>query len=437
MPHTFRRATAVAITALGAILLGGGTARGQAIKISAPAANRSGAPEVRLVGFPAASEVEVSFTRTPPDGKPPSFRSKARYRVGSDGSLVLSNAPMAGDWTLPLPEAPFWTMRPDPSAPALDPQVVLIEAKMGSITRKAEFRIPERAGVTIEPVTQFAGAFLARPQGASTALPLIVILGGSDGDDRTARHVAPLLAGEGFAALGLPYISPDRGKGQAIAGLPSEFSHIPVDRLEEVHRWASADSRVDPQRIGLWGVSKGGEFAILAAANFQWLDAVAAIVPSDVVWEGFSYATPAGTGTPSFTIRGRPLPFVPYSAPGRGKDVKEAGRRADPARSAAARIPIERFAGSLLVAGGEHDTSWDSAGMSQSIAERRAEAGRSTVSMIFADMGHDLSPTLLEPIQPTPGASAESIGQAKLKIWNATVDLFNAALKRKSESAPR
>ena len=431
MSHVSRPAIAVAATFLCACMLPGGTARSQSIEIRASTANRSGAPEVRLVGYPATSEVEVSFTRTPPDGKPPSFRSKARYRVNSDGNLDLSSAPMTGDWSLPLPEAPFWTMQPDPSAPALAPQVVLIEVKAGSISRQAEFRIPERAGVTIQPVTQFAGAFLALPRGASEPLPLIIILGGSDGDDRTARHVAPLLAAEGFAALGLPYISPDRGKGQAISGLPSVFSKIPVDRLEEVHRWASADRRVDAERIGLWGLSKGGEFALLAAANYQWLDAVAAIVPSDVVWEGFSYTTPAGTGTPSFSLHGLPLPFVSYSAPGRGRDVKEAGRRANPKRAAAARIPIERFAGSLLVAGGQQDTSWDSAGMSQSIAERRAAAGRNTVSLIFAEGGHDLSPAFLDPIEPTTTGSAENVGRAKLNIWNATVDMFRAAFKGK------
>lgn len=281
--------------------------------------------------------------------------------------------------------------------------------------------------MTIQPVARFAGAFLATPAHAPQLLPLIIVLGGSGGDDGTARHVAPLLAAEGFAALGLPYISPDRGDGQSIAGLPSDFSRIPVERLEEVHRWAAGDPRVDGERIGLWSVSKGGEFAMVAAAHFPWLDAVAAIVPSDVVWEGFSYSTPEGTGTPSFTLRGRDLPFVAYSAPGRGRDVKEAGRRADPQQAAAARIPIENFAGVLLVAGGELDRSWDSAGMSQGIAERRAEAGRTTISMIFADAGHDLDPTFLDPIDAGDG-SAEAIGRAKLSVWNATVEMFRSAL---------
>jgi poly(3-hydroxybutyrate) depolymerase len=392
----------------------------------------SGAPEIRLLGFAPNSEVEVSFTRSAPDGLPPSFRSSASYRIGSDGNLDLTTAPIAGDWSSSSPEAPFWTMRPDTSAPTPDPRVVLIEVKAGAISRRTEFQLPHVHGVTIQPVAAFAGAFLAMPTRALGPLPLIIVLGGSGGDDRTARHVAPLLAAEGFAVLGLPYISPDRGAGQAIVGLPSAFSRIPVERLEDVHRWAVADPRVDAERVGLWGVSKGGEFAIVAAAHFPWLDAVAAIVPSDVVWEGFSYSTPMGTGTPSFALHGRDLPFIAYSAPGRGRDVKEAGRRADPQRAAAARIPIENFAGLLLVAGGELDRSWDSAGMSQSIAERRAEAGRTTISMIFADAGHDLDPTFLDPIEADAG-SAEAIGRAKLDVWNATVEMFRSAL---GESRP-
>ena len=107
--------------------------------------------------------------------------------------------------------------------------------------------------------------------------------------------------------------------------------------------------------------------------------------------------------------------------------MKEAGRRADPQRAAAARIPLENFAGQLLVAGGELDRSWDSAGMSQSIAERRADGGRTTISMIFADAGHDLEPTFLDPIEAGAG-SAEAIGRAKLDVWNATVEMFRSAL---------
>ncbi len=245
------------------------------------------APPVRLTGFKAGEEVEVSFIRTPPDGVPPAFRASAHYRVGPDGTVDVASVPLRGDWKAPLPEAPFWSMKPDEGAPVPTPGLVLIHARSSGRLVQVEHQLSESALPTkSEPVNEFVGAFLVRPAAASRPLPLIIVLGGSEGDDATARGLAPHLAAEGYAVLGLPYRSPDRGKGQAIPGLPSLFSEIPVDRLEEVHRWAKGDARIDPERIGLWGFSKGAEFAIIAASRFPWLDAVAAIAPSDVVWEG-------------------------------------------------------------------------------------------------------------------------------------------------------
>lgn len=405
------------------------TASGQVIDIvSRPPDAITGAPAIRLTGFTANAEVDVSFIRTAPDGVPPSFRATARYRVAADGSVDVASAPLSGDWKSPAPEAPFWTMQPDAKAPVPTKGVVLIQAKSNGMHVQAEFRLPELGQVTIEPVKTFPGAFLARPANASGPLPLIIVLGGSEGDDLAAREIAPILASAGYAALGFPYRSPDRGQGQAIPGLPSVFSEIPVDRLEQVHEWALADTRVDPERIGLWGVSKGAEFAIIAAANYSWLDAVAAIVPSDVVWEGFGSGTLERTGTPSFALKGKPLPFVPYGEPGRLRNSKESGRWQNPQAAAEARIPIERYQGLLLVAGGEQDRSTDSAGMSQAIAERRAEMGRHTVSLIYPDAAHGLTGGgLLDPIESDRGGTVEGNGHARKAVWAATLDLFRTA----------
>lgn len=389
------------------------------------------APLVRLTGFKAGAEVEVSFIRTPPDGVPPAFRAIAHYRVGPEGSLDVASVPLRGDWNAPFPEAPFWSMKPDEDAPVPATGIVLIEARSNGTVVRAEHRLsaPELPTKS-EPVKEFVGAFLVRPAAVSGRLPLIIVLGGSDGDDTTARGLAPHLAAEGYAVLGLPYRSPDRGLGQAIPGLPSLFSEIPVDRLEEVHRWAMGDTRVDSERIGLWGFSKGAEFAIIAASHFPWLDAVAAIAPSDVVWEGFGSGSVERTGTSSFLLNGKPLPFVPYGAAGRGRNVKELGRRQFPERAAAARIPIEQYHGLLLVAGGERDKTTDSAGMSQAIAERRAEHGRQTVSLIFEDAGHVLSGGgggHLDPLESEQGDSILGTAIARKLVWAATLKLFRTA----------
>lgn len=400
-------------------------ARAQVVDVtSRPPDPISGAPRVRLTGFPANADVEVSFIRTPPDGVPPSFRAAARYRTRADGSLDVAVVPVSGDWQTSAPEAPFWSMRPDSSAPVPASMVVIIEATAAGIRARAEYRLPELVQVQTEDVKQFPGAFLVRPASATGRLPLVIVLGGSEGDDHTAREIAPQLAAEGFAVLGFPYYSPDRGRGQAIKGLPSVFAAIPVDRLADVHRWASTDPRIDAERIGLWGQSKGGEFAMIAAANFPWLDAVAAIVPSDVVWEGFGSGKIERTGTPSFSMGGKPLPFVRYGAPGRARDSKDTGRARYPQDVTAALIPIERFRGRLLVAGGDQDRTWNSAGMSRSIAQRRAKKGLQTSSLVFPDAGHSLVGGVLDPVDVSRGGTVAGNGAARKAVWAATLELF-------------
>jgi dienelactone hydrolase len=428
---TIRQSLAGFLTAAAfapALTLNADPALTQAVEIVSPIErSASGAPRFRLSGFAPGEEVRVSYFRTPPDGARPAFGASATYIADDRGEVAAGAAPESGDWAGSEPEAPFWVMAPVPDGPLPPVDQILIRAETSTARSEATYHLPQPPNVIVEPVDAFPGAFLARPADAEGPLPLIIVLGGSEGNDGSARHIAPRLASEGYAALGLPYYSPNRGAGPAIPGLPTIYSEIPVDRLEQVYRWTRADPRIDSDRIGLWGVSKGGEFAILAASTYDWLDAVAAIVPSDVVWEGFGSGSVEATGSPSFSLHGRPIPFVPYGAPGRRRDAKDMGRWRFPARAAAARIPIERFRGLLLVAGGGRDEVWDSAGMSQNIAERRAEAGLTTVSLIFPDAGHNLAGRLIDPIDPGSGGSVEGEGRARLAVWAATVALFRTA----------
>ena len=386
----------------------------------------SEAPAFRLIGFPPDTSVRISYLQTPPDGQAPSYGSAALYRTDKSGLVAPGAQPVSGDWKVADPEAPFWAFKEMPTAPLPPVGIVVVTAEAGPIRAEARYNLAPRRRVKTEAVTAFPGAFLVRPANAGKALPLIIVLGGSEGNADLARGVAPRLASEGFAVLGLPYYSPDRGQGQAIPGLPSIFSEIPVDRLERVQRWAQADTRVDAERIGLWGNSKGAEFAIIAAANYPWLDAVVAIVPTDVVLEGFGSGKLERTGTSSFKLNGRPLPFVPSGPSGRDTVTKQVGRWANPSQAAAARIPIERFDGLLLVAGGARDTSLDSSGASQSIAERRAKKGKATVSLIFHDVGHDIAGGL-SPIDTSRGNSVVSTGRARRDVWAAAVRLFRSA----------
>lgn len=287
---------------------------------------------------------------------------------------------------------------------------------------------------------RFPGAFLAKPQGTGPH-PVIVLLGGSEGGDVSARSMTPRFLAQGYAVLGLPYYAPVwPGAPSAFPGLPANFVDIPVERLADVRNALCARRDLRCDRIGIYGVSKGAELALLAGSLVNGFAAIAAIVPTDVVWEGWGAGIAFGQSS-SFSWRGKPLPFVPYigmaeefakfASPETARSVRlrlphDAGRHANPARAVAARIRVEAIRAPLLVAGGDADNVWNSGEMAQAIAERRSAARLSTTSLIFTDAGHGLSGDGSNP----NGFSSEKDVAAQKVIWPATLAFFARHLKR-------
>ena len=268
------------------------------------------------------------------------------------------------------------------------------------------------------------------------------MLGGSEGGDEAARDLGPRLASRGFVVLGFPYYSPGYA-GPGIPGLPTSFSDIAVDRLEAARAVLAARPDVDAARIGLYGVSKGGEFALLAASHFDWLKAVVAIVPSDVVWEGWGKPVAAGTLS-SFSWRGKSLPFVPYdeimaefakaqrgeTMALRGPHVR--GKAKHPEALAAARIRVENYRGALLVAGGGDDQIWPSLEMARAVAATRAKAGKQTVLLTYPLAGHGLSGDGYRPTSDTAGIGGTPVANAAAQadLWPRTIAFLRTNLGR-------
>lgn len=291
------------------------------------------------------------------------------------------------------------------------------------------------------------GAFFRVPEGDGP-FPVIIILGGSEGGNSTAREKAPLFLAEGYAVLGLPYYSPSYlGPDSSVAGLPEAFHDIPLDRLETALGWLRAQPTVKADRIGLYGVSKGAEFVLAGASRIDGFAAVVAIVPSDVIWEGWGPGTVTGQSS-SFSWRGAPLPFVPYvamdaeiakfSQPGAAARIRtphDAGRKAFPETVPAAAIAVEAIDEPVLVAGGDKDNTWASGEMAQAIAQRRAAAGLTTVSLVFGEAGHGLSGTG-ERSPQTASLYSEADLAAQAIIWPATLAFLAQNLKHGANPAP-
>jgi dienelactone hydrolase len=395
--------------------------------------------DVELKGFTPGDRVTIEAElNDPSDGI---ARSRAVFAVPESGTIDLSrDAPVEGTYQGVDAAGLFWSMRSAGSDSAV-PMGLSIRASVGDriVAQDRADIAPLPTGVVMREVSEFTGARLYRPERAGR-YGVIILLGGSEGGSDFGRRIGPILAARGFATLALPYYVSGWSR-EALPGLPRAFVNIPVDRLETVRRWIGSQDDLDSSRIGIHGVSKGGEFALIAASRMPWLRAVSAIVPSDVVWEGWGDGSADGVPS-SFAWRGQPLPFVPYegmsdaiAALSRGEfralSVPHLeGRRRSPERVSAARIPIERFRGAVLIAGGDRDTTWPSGEMVRAIAERRAAAGRRTIALSFADAGHALAGTGWRPLdwdgRPVP---AVNDARAQRQVYAAVVSFFESVLR--------
>jgi dienelactone hydrolase len=363
---------------------------------------------IRIDGLPADKNVTLTAERTiearDRSGAPVLYRSQAVFSA-PQGSLDLATAkPLSGSYSDADIRGLFWSMAPVPGAElgGLKPLQVKLTAaadgrELGATTIEFLDALPE---VKVEQVKEFPGARFATLPG-SARRPAIIVLGGSEGGGRVARESPPRFASLGFAVLGLPYYSPGSAERE-IPELSAAFADIPVDRLNATFEWLKRRPEVDASRVALVGTSKGAEFVLIAASRFKWITSAVAIVPSDVVWEGWGPGVEPGTRS-SFSLDGKPLPFVPYIGFAEefdgfrtGRDVKmrrfqDKGRAANPAAAVKARIEVEKFRGPLMVIGGHDDQVWASGMMAQNIAERRTAAGLETVALIFPEAGHALS----------------------------------------------
>lgn len=410
------------------------------IVFSANPSLRGDTVNVRVESLPAGKEVVIEASRAGVWVPDDLYRSKVRFVADDQGVIDLTaDTPVDSQWNSPDANGLFWTMsNTGEQTPAgLGPEEIALRVVDSADTELAAARLTLRASAKELVETplgeRFPGAFVLRSEG-DEPLPAIIVLGGSEGGDSGARNSAPLWAARGYLVVGYPYYSPAWGdQPQAVPGLPRAFADIPVDRLAEVRDALRARGDVQMDRIGLYGVSKGAEFVLAAASRIDGFAAVAAIVPSDVIWEGWGAGTTAARSS-SFSWRGEPMAFVPYLDMGRvfrppsdGERVAmrvphAEGRLAHPDAVDPARIRVEDIDAPVFLLGGGRDQVWDSGLMAVNIAKTRADAGRVTETLVFADAGHGLSGPPQNPTRPENA-------RAKAAAWPALNAFFTRHLR--------
>ncbi len=420
-----------------------------------------------VLDLPAGALVTLHSSRVllTDGGKPQRHQAQARFKADAKGRIDLSvQPPLDGSYAGADVRGLFWSMVPDDTSPnagtgspsaeeksSANEADVSLTARINGVVvaSKAIKLLSADPRLKISDVPGFAGALFASLPGAGKR-PAIIVLGGSEGGSYTARLMTPKLASHGFAVLGLPYYSPP-GYGSSgatppeLPSLPAAFADIPVNRLQQARDWLAAQPNVDASRIAVYGVSKGAEFALIASTRMPWIKAVVAVVPSDVVWEGWGKGAEKGD-RPSFSWNGEPLPYVPYldfasefdgyrtNTPVIVRRPQDRGRAANPDRVPAARIPVERYAGPVLLVAGGDDQLWDSGGMAANIQAARNKAQVAQVAqalitqtLIYPDAGHLISgdgwrPTTQYNVSLSKvGGTPQGNAHAQADAWPATL----------------
>lgn len=257
--------------------------------------------------------------------------------------------------------------------------------------------------------------------------PVILVLGGSEGGEESSKRLAQAFASEGYGALALAYFKAD--------GLPEQLQEIPLEYFDTAVAWLLRQPLADADHIGLYGISKGGEAALLVASRHPEIKAVVAAVPSSVVWQGINFANYSEVKS-SFSLAGKPLPFVPYdtSAPFTGvldlyqRSLKFADQHPDAA------IPVERIGGPVLLLSGAGDALWPSTAMSEQVMAR-LDAHRFRYPhrhIAYPDAGHGaMLPAMIynrNSGMDSMGGTEAGNAAARADAWTQTLAFFATSI---------
>ena len=250
--------------------------------------------------------------------------------------------------------------------------------------------------------------------------PAVIVLSGSDGGLGGSSIEAGLLASHGFVALALAYFGAEE--------VPEYLERIPLEYFKRAIDWLQAQDNVARDQLGVSGISRGGELALLLGSVYPEIKAVVAVSPSHVVWD-------SPKGEPSWTYKGQPIAHIEsksnvwaaVDAAGRPYRYLPAGlaELEDPAAVARAAIAVEKINGPILLLTGEDDQMWPSTFMANRAVERLREHRHpfEYLHLSYPMAGHTLPipyiPTtgILEPGWFVVGGTPEGDYRAGLDAW--------------------
>ncbi len=272
-------------------------------------------------------------------------------------------------------------------------------------------------------------------------LPIVITLTGSSGGFGENR--AQALASHGFAVLALAYFG--------VEGLPPNLQNIPLEYFETAFTWIKNQPAIDGSRVGIYGISRGAELALILGSWFpESVQAIVAVVPSSVVHGGLSTTpVPAWLYHNQQVLPSATKPSMNLSG-NEGKDPEHLANASllflegmkDQKSFQAASIPVENITASLLLISGGDDQLWPSTLYATQI-QRRLEEKKSPIScqhVNYPKAGHTINlPNLPQPgpayyhpigkIWLSMGGTPEEDQHAAQDSWKKLITFFHASLK--------
>ena len=412
----------------------------------------------------------VRIRATTEDDKKQCWTSEAQFRANDSGLIdVAAQESRAGTYRGISPMGLFWSMRltsehPDRRAmfakSGVAPDRIAFEVKssdqvVATSAFEREFLAPGTTtrDLTLNDETGGRGEctvgrlFIPPLQNRASPPPVVIVLSGSGGGLDLDK--AAVLSRHGFATLALAYFG--------VPPLPEWLHRIPLDYFEAALAWLAAQPGIDTQRIGILGVSRGAELALLLASRLPQIRAVTAYAPSSVAWSSGGRDNSTGEIIPCWTWRGEPITFAPLPLrnfmlrsaipvvalrrPVMFRNLFRAGLSNRVAVASAA-IPVEQIAGPILLVSSGDDHVWPAGEMSEQIVTRLKHHGfRHKVNRLhYPRAGH----MLRYPFLPTTsrqsrnphlhnarfsfGGTAEADAKAQQDSWRRVIAFLHANL---------
>lgn len=341
-------------------------------------------------------------------------------------TVVDGDVPPSLDVPLPVALVQFLEGRPGDLAapPEIDRETLTYRVEresetLGSTSLSREF--PSEDWLRPIEHDDLVGQVATPADGASG--PPVLVLHGSGGQPFTRHALA--FASNGYTALALQYFGDHET-------LPDDLVEIPLEYVERAIQWLLDHDRVEGDRVGLFGVSKGGELALLTGSEYSSVGAVVSHVGSGVVWQGVTADSGIADGS-SWSKDGEPVPYVPArldadwerDSPRGYVDSLEAASEEE--RSAAT-IPVENIDGDVLLVSGGNDNLWNTLDLHAIAEQRLGDHDHPAYNhLVYEEAGHSI-PLPYLPVEGTAtrpmGGTEAGNAVASHEHWPNVLDTF-------------